>query len=307
MFDGALDYFQQTLGQDIDNNVLIRSNSHVYPPSIHSLPLPVSNSNGAKQMRVVAGLMAYSRALVGHVFRPTYLTQSHELDGVLHQTAAQNPRQAAYIRAVLLKAMPERQRHIQDGEVDLAVKEVSDAVGHWLQSVQAFESGLKPVFQSASTTWALIQLLEERILPHLNFHLPEDWRTLPHSLFQAGSAPNPGPSRQVPQHKKSQDGQTNMPTGSPQPNELSNGNVARVVWPAFLAADPQGSDDLPDLVSQGYVLTQAQMKGAENEISEASQRAKARPVRRTGSAATKKRRDSAVYLSSGNLDGSDSK
>jgi hypothetical protein len=64
---------------------------------------------------------------------------------------------------------------------------------------------------------------------------------------------------------------------------------------------------MQELVYHGYVLTQVQMKGAERELSEASQRAGPRPMRRADSTATRKRRDSAVYLSNGNLDGSDSK
>ncbi|KJK73588.1 hypothetical protein H634G_11146 [Metarhizium anisopliae BRIP 53293] len=315
MFNAALDYFQHTLGQEIDTGVLMRGNAHMYPPSIQSLPLSASNAPGAKQMRVVAGLIAYSNALISRVFRPTYLTESLELDGVLHQTAAQNPQQAAYIRSILLKAMPERQRHIQDTCVGLAIKDVLAAVGHWMQNnKQEFESGLKQVCERASTTWALIQLVEERICPEFNFHLPEDWRTIPFSplQLQPSPVPMPGPSRQSPPQKNPQDRQPNMPRVSQQPSALTSGDVARVVWPAFLADDPQGPDDsgltLQELVYPGYVLTKTQMKVAENEISEASQRTGSRPVRRADSAATRRRRNSAVYVANdGNLDGSERK
>ncbi|KJK78198.1 hypothetical protein H634G_06371 [Metarhizium anisopliae BRIP 53293] len=315
MFNGALDYFQQTLGQDIDTSVLVRSSSQVYPPSIHSLPLPASNTPGAKQMRVVGGLMAYGRALISHVFRPTYVTQNHELDGVLHQTAAQNPQQAAHIRALLLKAMPERQKQVQDACVILAVKEVCSAVGHWIpDNEQAFEAGLKQVCERASATWALIQLVEEKIWPELNFRVPEDWRPLPFPLLQPTPDPKPGPSssKQTPPQKKDQDRQSSMSSVNPQSSALTSGDVARIVWPAFLADDAQGPDHsggstLQELVFSGYVLTQVQMKSAENEIYEASQRTGPRLVRRTNSAATR-RRKSAVYVANDeNLDRSERK
>ncbi|KAK9444592.1 hypothetical protein VB005_01655 [Metarhizium brunneum] len=142
-FNIAWDFFQQTLGQDIETSILVRSNSQTFAINSSALPLPASNSNNAKGMRAATGLMAYAKVLTTHVFRQTHITQNRELDGVLHSSAAQNPEQAACVSAVLLKALPERQRQNQDESINTAVKEVSDAVCHWLQNKQPFESGLK--------------------------------------------------------------------------------------------------------------------------------------------------------------------
>ncbi|KAG8415843.1 hypothetical protein J3459_014048 [Metarhizium acridum] len=300
MFNGAWYLFQQTLGQDIETNVLARTNSQAFALNPPALPLPASNTNTAKGMRVVAGLIAYANALTTHVFRQTHITQSRELDGVLRLTADQNPQQAACIRAVLLKALPERHKKNRDECVDKAVKEVSDAVGHWLQNKQQFESGLKHVCEKASATWALIQLVEERIQPDFHFEVPDEWQALPllSSKSTSTSPPQAGPARQTPQHQKSMENRhANMLRDSPTLSTLSINDVARVVWPTFLAAYPQGPDETSsaslELVYHGYVLTQTQIKSAEDEISETSQRAVPR------STSVRKRRNSAVYVSNG--------
>ncbi|KID83624.1 MEI5 protein [Metarhizium guizhouense ARSEF 977] len=303
-FNSAWDFFQKTLGQDIEPSVLVRSNSQAFALNPPSLPLPASNTNNAKGMRVAAGLIAYAKALTTHVFRQTHITQSRELDGVLHLTAAQNPEQAACIRAVLLKALPERQKQNQDESINKAVKEVSDAVCHWLQNKQPFESGLKHVCERASATWALMQLVEERIQPDFHFEVPDEWQVLPlpTSKSTSTSPPKPGPARQTPQHQKNMENrQANTLRDSPKLSVLSNNDVARVVWPTFLAAYPQGQDETGsaplELVYHGYVLTQAQIKSAEDESSEASQRA-------PPSTSVRKRRNSAVYVSNGSVSGS---
>ncbi|KAF5128327.1 hypothetical protein E5D57_009263 [Metarhizium anisopliae] len=224
--------------------------------------------------------MAYAKALTTHVFRQTHITQNRELDGVLHSTAAQNPEQAACVRAVLLKALPERQRKNQDESINTAVKEVSDAVCHWLQNKQPFESGLKHVCERASAAWALMQLVEERIQPDFHFEVPDEWQALPlpTSKPTSTSPPKTGSARQTPQHQKNMENrQTNTLRDGTKLSVLNNNDVARVVWPTFLATYPQGPDETGpaqlELVYHGYVLTQAQVKSAEDETSETSQRA----------------------------------
>jgi hypothetical protein len=114
----------------------------------------------------------------------------------------------------------------------------------------------------------------------------------------------------VPSKKKPQDRQ--QPSISNAPGQtsaaLGNADVARVIWPAFLATDPNepdvaspGPQDL--LVYPGYALTLAQLKAAEDELYEASQKAGSRSMRRTDSISTRKRRDSAVYVDNGDVDG----
>ncbi|KAL6405718.1 uncharacterized protein AUP68_10855 [Ilyonectria robusta] len=74
------------------------------------IPLPASNSALAKRMRVVAGLAIFGKALAKHIFRSTYTTLDGELDDVLYELDNQNPLHEMYLRAVLLKVLPERQR-----------------------------------------------------------------------------------------------------------------------------------------------------------------------------------------------------
>ncbi|OAA36487.1 hypothetical protein NOR_07566 [Metarhizium rileyi] len=284
MFNCAWDYFQRTLGQDIETSVLLRSSSQAIVLKGYNMPFPPSNTSIAKGMRVVAGLMTYAKALTTHVFRPTYITQNHELDGVLSLAAVENSQQAACVRAVLLKALPERQKKNQDEGVNQVVKEVSDAVGHWVQEREVFEAELKEVCERAAEAWSKIQVIEERIWPDSHFEVPEEWQVLP----LAASTPEADPAEQETQDEDGDNSNTRT---------LSNIDVARVVWPTFLAADPQGPDETgpPDLelVCPGYVLTQKQLKLAEEESSETFQRAPPRAP------TWRKRRNSAFCVATG--------
>jgi hypothetical protein len=203
---------------------------------------------------------------------------------------------------------------IQEACVNEAVGEVSDAMAHWIQGKEAFEAGLRQVCQKASITWALIQLIEERVWPDLATREPGDWCALPLPSTQpAIVTTKPSSSKQVPSKKKLQDRQ--QPSMSNAPDRasaaLSSADVAKAIWPAFLAADPNepGVADpaWQELVYHGYALTHAQLKAAEDELSEASQKAGSRSMRRTDSISTRKRRDSAVYIDKGGVDGSGTK
>ncbi|OAQ71919.1 hypothetical protein VFPPC_12037 [Pochonia chlamydosporia 170] len=305
MFDAALDFFQRKLGHDLDADVLARSNSQTFALNAPPIPLPASNTEDAKRMRVVAGLMVYGKALVNNVFRPTYNTQSHQLDEVLHLTAAQNPSQETFIRAVLLKAAPEKQQQNRESCVELAVQEVLVVVDPWIQNKLEFRSELKHICDRASTAWAQVQLLESRVRPDFHFQHPEEWKALPFPILRSNPTivSKVGNSKQTPPQKKVQGRQPDLSTASPKLSALNSSDVARVVWPSFLATDPQAFDDETDstpleLVYYGYVLTQAQIKGAEDETSQASQRVSLRP---------RKRRDSGVFVSNSTPGGTSSK
>lgn len=299
MFDGALDYFQSSLGLDVDDGLLVQVNNKGYLLGPTSLPLPPSNTSAAKQMRVVAGLMMLAKALVTHIFKSTYMTKSHEFDKVLSLIAQQHPLQESFVRAALLRALPDTQKKVQEESVDKVVQEVSKAVGPWLQNEQAFVAGLRQVCDRASITWALLQRVEERIWPDVNFQLPEDWLPLPIS-------------RHAPIRPSSQNNQRSvLPSGGNDSSTLVSSDVVGVVWPAFFAHDlqePESVDTPPlDLLFHGYVLTRTQIKPAEDETSESSQRLARRSMRRAAEVAPRKRKDSGVFLTNGSSSTLDSK
>ncbi|KAM0274953.1 hypothetical protein ACHAQH_007721 [Verticillium albo-atrum] len=114
-FNDALGLFRLSLGCDFNDDRLKESRSwdrvRDHPSIDHLIPLPASNSAHAKRMRTVAGLAIYARALAKHVFRQTYLTVDDSTERVLRTLQAANPTQDVFVRAVLLKVLPEQQRH----------------------------------------------------------------------------------------------------------------------------------------------------------------------------------------------------
>lgn len=289
MFNGALDYLQSTIGQDLDGDLLVQSGKRFHNSVQTPLPIPLSNSVAAKHMRVVAGLTALSNAFVFHVFRPTYVMQSHGLDEALRLTADLQPNQEAYTRAVLLKVLPDLQQKIQAESISSVVGDVSEAVGRWLQNKEAFKSGLRQICDRASTTWARIQRVEEKIWPVLDFHMADGWKPLP--IGSTGQFIPEPVERDMHHH------QGDLPSAGHEPNRLSSSEVDGVVWPAFLAVDLDNVDGPPqfDLIQAGYVLTRSQMKAAEHEVSESPQTLAGKITRRISNA-TRKRKDSAVFL-----------
>lgn len=284
-------------------------------PDLHdrTLPLPASNTHTAKQMRVVAGLMACGEALADHVFRPTYVTSSKDdgLDNMLHRLAAENPRQEAYLRAVLLKVLPRDQQRSRERGVEQAIQQISADVGKWSRDPVSFESRLRSICIRASSVWQQALEVEDRITPGFGFKVGDDWQQLP--MIPAPASSRDGSTGQGKTQARSQKQQTG-PASRPTPGALNRNKVANVVWPAFLAAASQASDETPEgpsvvLVHRGYVLTKTQVQDAEEEISreESTHRIARQGTRRTQFADQKKRRNSAGFPSTHDSAGSGGK
>jgi len=78
----------------------------------------------------------YGHALAKHVWRSTYIVQNNELDKTLEALAYEDPLHEAYLRAVLLKVLPERQSRCKDACVKKAVADLElplEAQSHSLQ------------------------------------------------------------------------------------------------------------------------------------------------------------------------------
>ena len=297
-FRKALDFFQSTLYCDVDEDLFAASCLHD-----RSLPLPASNTHIAKQMRVVAGLMVCGKALDDHVFRGTYVTGSKDdgLDRALQRLASQTPRQEAYLRAVLLKVLPEDQQRSRERRIEQAVQQVSAAVGKWSRDAVSFESGLQSICLEASNSWQLVLEVEDRIMPEFTVEVGSDWQQLPTIQAPASSgAASTGQAKAQARPQKQQAG----PAPRPAQGALTRNKVANVVWPAFLAAASHAAEDAPDdppvvPVHRGYVLTKAQVQDEEEEISrkESTHRLARQGTRRTQLSDQKKRRNSAGFLS----------
>lgn len=239
-FRKALDFFQSTLYYDIDEDLFAAGCVHD-----RSLPLPASNTHIAKQMRVIAGLIVCGKALDDHVFRATYITGSKDngLDRALQRLASQNPRQEAYLRAVLLKVLPDDQQRSRERSIKQAIQQVLAAVGKWSGDADSFESGLQSICLEASNSWQLVLEVEDRIMPEFTVEVGSEWQQLPTIQASASSrAVSTGQAKAQVRPQKQQAGPAPKTTQGP----LTRNKVANVVWPAFLAAASHAADDAPD-------------------------------------------------------------
>ena len=294
-FREALSFFQSALYCDVDEELLAYGG--VDDPMI---PLPTSNSRVAKQMRVVAGLMVCGKALAEHVFRFAFVTRGDELDQALCRLANENPRQEAYLRAVLQKVLPDEQKVARARGIHIAIQEITSAVGPWVQNVSSFTPGLEQLCEKAGRSWDLVLVVEDRITPDFDFRHAEEWLPLP--ITNGPTSSGPGlPNQNKPQLKSSKQ-QQNTPAVGPASEKLTRNKVAKVIWPMFFAAGTQDPGDDADsvpfaLLHQGYVLAKAQIQGTEVSNEESSHRAVRQSLRRSQSTAQKKRRNSGVFPS----------
>ena len=325
MFNTALEFFEANLGHGhLDPDSHHRGSSNVNDVIRPPLPLPCSDTPAARQMRVVAGLMILVKYLADHAFRRTHISCGRELEDMLRALATHSPLQEAYLRAVLLKTLPERQKENQQQIIATVAKKVADVLKPWIAESKAetFNAGLKHVCDKICQIWASMQLIEETVRPEFLYHLQEDWKPLPDLAILPDSSPKPsGQSKQLQpkqtnrQRKAAAQGPAPAPAPAPSPSpspSLQNSNddkMALVVWPAFLAAELQlpvdAESPMPDLVYHGFILTQAQIKDAEEEVSQRNTR---RALRRGESRCEKKQRQGSIaFLSNTGLGGSDVK
>ena len=260
-------------------------------PSIHrAIPLAPLNSKSAKSMRVAAGLLIFSQAVANHIMRPTYIVQDDAAHNELADLARQNLDLATYVRAVLLRALPGRQRAGQNDAIKTVIKDAAKVVAPWVAEGQreAFYSDLERVTGKIAASWAHVQTLEENVKPIFESDYDDDWRPLP----APPTDPNPQPSSQ----KGTKQRQKQDPPVHKQP---ASETVTINVWPSCILADDRENTDA--LISRGFGLTAAQMAEAEDELSRRTARKAARQEVPTGS---KKRRDSAISLFTKDTNGS---
>lgn len=131
------------------------------------IPLPLSNSLAAKQMRSVAVLAVLHAELKKHVYQPTYLFEdSHANDELTTLLTNMEPAKAAHLRSVILGA-------IDDGVWKQKVKvkvaamkaSVDTCIGPLLPESERsrFRDDLDRFFRKACHHWHYIQKLEDMV------------------------------------------------------------------------------------------------------------------------------------------------
>lgn len=242
------------------------------------IPLPLSNSTAAKQMRTAAFLGILTHEIRRHIFRPTYLLGGEVdlndcLSCLLDSEVDMSDREA-YVRSVLLRFSEWFHEDIDTvtaNQIDTVVKNVAACVPHLVPPKRSkdpkdpndaqpsegpFETELRRFCIQACEQWKYIQTLDGRI--DLDFDANEARPLYPTT--------EPGPGTKLPR--------PNGAASSPNPGKKSNNASTKdhqtepalltdaiVVWPAFYN---RSTDDMETLV-KAYVLTASQVAVAKAE------------------------------------------
>lgn len=240
-------------------------------PRTDTIPLPISNSAAAKQMRLSMGLAVLGGALKRHVFQPIYVGgDGDNLSGTLDKLMDEDPDHETHARGVILKVMgPKVQQANGHARARKAALEVSNIIASLIPSDRksTFESDLRNLCDQAVACWLPLQQVAERITVEVEIDVDE-WVLLP----PVGANADAGDD------KAAADESADPVTLDPSENVFE-------VWPSFIA-----NDDFATVLHHGYALTEEQVKEARTEADkEAPRRADRERLRRESTIGPSKR------------------
>lgn len=137
----------------------------------HQVPLPASNTNVAKKMRLAIFMGLLARELVENIFQPLYITPGEsEILSILHGLAEKDPEKESYCRAILLAMSPEKQNTMLKERKKTFLQNVGSYVYDLLPGMQYDElrQSLKVVLDRACETWRFFQYSRNRYEPDFN-------------------------------------------------------------------------------------------------------------------------------------------
>lgn len=143
----------------------------------HALPMPRSNSNAAKQMRCVVILGSLARAVVEHVFQPTYLLPgSSGIRSLLTCQAQEDSRKEAAFRAMTQALLPTKQDTAASDAVARACDEVIGFIRGLIPDEEAgFKKRLQALVEEACAGWGEIRRSEFAIEPSFDLRDHANW------------------------------------------------------------------------------------------------------------------------------------
>lgn len=238
----------------------------------HRIPLPQSNSDAAKEMRVAVILGTFAKLVDKIIFQPTFLLREYSgLREVLRHQAVLDPGKERYARGILLSMFPEDQDTICTEGVDIVVEELLDTVNVrallTAETAPAFEKALASLVAQFQEAWKVIQRGKQKLEPSFKYSPSIDFHWLVLDIHRA--------EVEAGKHNEVQ-----PPTGN-----LDDDLV--IVPRVYLMVTGPGTEPTP--VTHGLVVRKAHLLAAEEEARESlsgapfarapSSRHRSRPVR----------------------------
>ncbi|KAK6849725.1 hypothetical protein PG995_013558 [Apiospora arundinis] len=270
MFTTAYTWASELFAADLDQAAFSGASSgekwaplRTHPRVSRLIPIPISNSAEAKQMRVAAlvGILGWTCAQ--HMFQPTYLLQCNELCGVLASLADDDHDRETYLRSVLLPVSPSRQKENGKKRIQQAVFDVLACVAPLLPKARQEEvkSSLETVCKHICGQWMRLQLLEEKIEPSFDAYDGDDWKLIELPAFGGDSAAIPHQPHD--NEERAGGSSSGESTGTCAVAEGINDidEIAAVLWPSFLSS----RDGESELLTEGVVVAKTQTQVAYHE------------------------------------------
>lgn len=267
----AEDYFAVGLSPEITSNSVPWTKIKKHPAVIGNIPLPLSDTPTAKQMRIAAFLAILAHEMRTHIFQPIYLlrdnTGLHKIMDDLNE--AEDNEREAHLRSVILRlseCYPKTADAIATAHVKATMNSVSDSVLGLIpkESQDNFKASLHSLCTESCEHWRFIQRLDGKIDPDFDVDQARAlFPYVPESTPRKSNNPLPtGRPNGANLSANSKSNSTKKPntTADPQtPAETLTGAV--VVWPSFYNASTPALETLV----QGYFLTGSQVAVATSE------------------------------------------
>lgn len=256
----AEDYFGMNLPPQILLDDTLWKKVKEYLKLGNAVPLPLSNSLVAKQMRTAAFLAVLMHEMRGHIYQPTYLQRDNAdlnkiMEGLIEEGESERE---SHLRAVFLRLSTLCSKDVDAiaaSHIDTVVHNVTACVLDLIpEKLKAdFKSKLKAYCTQACEHWKFIQQLEGKI--NLDFDANEATPLNPTTDPTPKAAARANGTASTPK-KPSTTAAAATPTDPAESLE-----DAVVIWPAFYN---ESSDRMETLV-RGHLLTAPQIAAAKAE------------------------------------------
>ena len=263
MFDDAYRLVAHFFGQlELSDHVFSTVSWHNLAEldCLEGIPLPPTNSDAAKRMRVAAVLRLLAEAASSHICQPIHIPRTgNSVADLLDTIELLDPERANHVRSVLLGIDSGRQEEYSKKRATAASKDVFDSVSFMVDDRKAFGRSLLAWFDRFCNTWRSFQQFDVRyqaLFESQNEDLvPEEWEVLPETPVLPAQTPGQVVNGATP------DGTYTKPN----PNtKLELAHISAQIWPAFLFTTTAGK---LEPLKAGYVLIKAQTAAADQELS----------------------------------------
>ncbi|ORY18328.1 hypothetical protein BCR34DRAFT_610336 [Clohesyomyces aquaticus] len=163
------------LRQELPDEMLQNDWSGLRDDTVFTLqiPLPQSNSEAAKEMRIAMVVGILARLVDRYIFQPTYILDDESgFRELLRRQVAVDDKKEAFTRGMFLSMFPEEQECWAKNGRDRVIEDlIKDVVVHFLApgDIGSFREELENVVVQAQECWRTVQYCNRRLEPSFRY------------------------------------------------------------------------------------------------------------------------------------------